>query len=271
MTRAHRCLTIAVAATLLTPAAWPQECGPWERFEVEIRAQELTAVAAGNGAFVAVGLGQIIGSSDGVKWHNIPCADWPSPCSGIPWLVDVAFNGTRFVGVGGELSRNVFVIDPEAGWTALMAPGHYGASYWAVAANGSAFLAAGRFSSAYSPDGLNWTSCAGAYRNVTGLCWDGTSFVSVGSEGIATTTDCSEWTLQLWDQSRAFDLADVASNGEVTIAVGRRTSFRSTDGVEWTEIDDDVLTGAFAIDWTGSRWLASNPAGLWSSSEGVFW
>jgi hypothetical protein len=132
-------------------------------------------------------------SRDGVSWSRQLATNTA--------FVDVAWNGTLFVAVGGIPNQQS------------------GAIYT-------------------SPDGKTWTQSKHkvSYPFRSAL-WSGTQFVVTGLEGtIFTSSDGILWTEQVSGTTR--DLLHSAWNNSRLVVVGRGTILSSTDGVVWQSADE---------------------------------
>ncbi len=106
------------------------------------------------------------------------------------------------------------------------------------------------------------------------------AFWAVGNQGlIATSNDGIAWDTR---NSEAWvDYADIATNGEVMVAVGARVLGQfdalvatSTDGYAWNavEIDDGIDLRITSVTWTGTRFVAVGSQGsIFRSDDGYQW
>lgn len=157
----------------------------------------LTDVVRTEEAFVALGsrnqgrLGitsALLSSTDGERWTHQSGPD--------EFLVDLAWNGTSLMAVGG------------------------------VARQGAVFT---------SSDAKDWTEYSGSLKKpLRSAIWTGAQFVAVGGEGgVAISPDGVTWSEP---RSGGFqDLLSVAWNGAVFVAVGDGVMLTSVDGVQWQE------------------------------------
>lgn len=145
----------------------------------------------------------------------------------------------------------------------------------------------------WSTDGTNWTHGShGDHFETRSVVWDGSQFISAGSEyafsptvptsgyygAIHTSPDGINWTYRL--QHSGLTLNGVAAGGGVHVAVGQTgTVWRSTNaGVSWTSVpapttlhlrDVAYLDGRF-VAVTESSFLGS-PVKVLSSPDGLVW
>ncbi len=275
--------------------------------ESGIESFSLQGVAWGGSRFVAVGkgfgypdgpggeYGAILHSTDGITWsvaHRFHqgTARMRLFAEGMQNedLEAVAWNGTRFVAVGGWFGRD------EYGTIAYSADG----ITWTEVSNGSRrhhlsdvvwdgerFVASGignaveqspgvfvgELSIFHSLDGIVWT--AGAWTTTVqrahmraSAAWNGERFVFVNKGRIGIiwhSIDGNEWKsvpIVTTDGLNDVVLNDVVSDGERFVAVGADSIIlNSADGITWTAADiirsaaDQWLEG---VAWNGTRFVA---------------
>jgi hypothetical protein len=159
----------------------------------------LTDVVRTEEMFVAIGsvnqgrLGitsVLLSSTEGEQWTH---QSGPNE-----FLVDLAWNGTSLIAVGG------------------------------LARQGAVFTFT-------APDTTTWTESGGDLKKpLRSVIWTGAQFVAVGGEGgVAISPDGVTWSEQ---RSGGFqDLLSAAWNGSVLVAVGDGVMLTSVDGVRWQE------------------------------------
>ena len=202
---------------------------------------DLNAVLWAGTAFWTVGGQWIFRSADGVHWA--PMFRNPDYT-----LYDIVWNGSLFVAVGREYSRD---------------------------------LGYGRTVVLTSPDGDEWSS---EWFDIEGMLftvgWTGSQFVAVGQPGhYLTSSDGEVWQKQPADEY--LYLTDMAWNGDRLVAVGRRRGdggvIRSTtDGFNWVEsvLPEDDVSEFDDVTWTGTHFVAvSSSSGdvIFTSRDGVSW
>jgi hypothetical protein len=95
---------------------------------------------------------------------------------------DIAWNGSRFVAVGGEVVTSVDGVT----WQQAMAD-----AASAIAWNGQSFLACGMAGCSTSSDGNQWTGgikLPGVNPGVSGLAWGDNKWVAVGAYSLVLTS-----------------------------------------------------------------------------------
>src|SRR5262245_51906779 len=158
--------------------------GPWTVRQPLPTANQLHAVAYGDGKFVAVGeLGTIVVSADGTNWNRVT--------SGITTpLYAVACGDGGFVAVGqkGTILRSIHGLNwfrcPSPANTPLLAVTYGAGRFVAV---GDAILS--------SADGLHWVQHTDPLINaeLTGIAYGNTQFVGVAYGSSVTSQDGINW------------------------------------------------------------------------------
>lgn len=222
--------------------------------------RRLWGIAWGDRRFVAVGSTgtgaslrwAILTSPDGIRWTAAE-----SDTSGS--LSDVAWNGTRFVAVGGWrilTSPN----GTEENGTILASPKALSGVTW----GGGRFVAVGDNGTILtSPEGIIWTITVSgtSTAHLRGVAWGDGRFVAVGSTGtIVTSTDGTTWRDV---GSDTFEhLSGVAWGAGRFIAVTPNWYLvHSTDGVTWTAATHVTWRYLSAVAWGNGRFVAVGPEG----------
>jgi hypothetical protein len=151
-------------------------------------------VALGTAGLGRFGVASVfLTSQDGISWTRQLATNTA--------FIDVAWNGTLFVAVGGIPNQESGVI-----YT--------------------------------SPDGKTWTQSRHAISHpFRSVLWNGSQFVVTGLEGsIFTSPDGLLWTERASGTTR--DLLHSAWNNSRLVVVGRGTILSSTDGVVWQSADE---------------------------------
>ena len=167
----------------------------WVGLGSSIFTGQCRAFGYGGGLWLAGGYGRnaIASSSDGVNWTGQGTSTTVlNSCSGL------AYNGTRWVAVGQDVSSNTPIVYSSDGvnWTGVVNSGTLLSVDCDVKWTGSSFLATGQMPSgsgtvATSSDGVTWSS------NSPGLFGIGNGFgvkTSVVFLGSVTISDGSIWT-----------------------------------------------------------------------------
>ncbi|MEN8163300.1 MAG: hypothetical protein ABFS37_04160 [Acidobacteriota bacterium] len=133
----------------------------------------------------------------------------------------------------------------------------------------------------------------GIYRSLDGLAWQkvrnyqtrtfsvqrflGAFWVVGDFRTIARSEDGIDW--DLLSHGFGSDYADIATNGEVIVAVGRKTFgsalvATSTDGFAWNEMEIEGAEGLriASVTWTGTRFVGVGSGGaIFRSDDGYSW
>ena len=235
--------------------------------------------AAWNGYnWVAVGQGTantIAISTDGITWSGLGSAIFTTAGYGVTW------NGSRWIAVGAGTNNSIAYSNDGYTWIGL-GTSVFSTGY-AVAWNGTRFVAGGTAKIAYSADGLTWTT--GSTAIFTGTCyavaWNGSRFVAggTGTNSLAWSTDGITWN-GLGTAVFSSTVYGVAWNGTRFVAVGAGTANTiaySADGITWTGVGSSIFTGAgYGISWNNKQWLVTgNSSGSTSvsatSADGITW
>ena len=268
----------------------------------------LEDVAWGGSRFVAVGKG--FGRNDHGQFRNYR-AILHSP-DGISWTVAeryfsdrdeldaVAWNGTRFVAVGGCWATHECgtIVHSSDGTTWMEVPG--GARrhpLFDVVWDGERFVAVGFANSVkqpdgsfvgelsiyHSPDGITWT--AGTWTTTVErsymrakAAWNGDRFVYVDDgavdRGTWHSTDGVIWEnvpIRTTDSLNRVVLNDIVWNGARFVAVGDTDTrglliLHSLDGITWTPADIPADSNSWSwltgIAWNGAQFVAVGLSGI---------
>lgn len=181
----------------------------------------LKGVAFGNGKFVAVGSnGTILISSNGQMWSNFSLGE-PLPF----YFTGVGFGGGRFVAVAG--SSYIATSFNGEDWATTNGPGLI---FKQVAYGNGTYFIAGLISQ-YSTDALTWTSVS---NDFTGVAFGDGIFVGVRSRGsIAVSTDGAHWTTVQTNGSSEDLLAAGYAHGKYVAGGANGVLHTSTTGTNW--------------------------------------
>jgi hypothetical protein len=153
----------------------------------------------------------------------------------------------------------------------------------AVAWNGILWVAGGDAGSAYSYDGVQWTTFSiSSFSGIRSIVWNGFLWL-IGGTSIAYSSDAVNWTVSSSATSVfTTGVQAIAWNGSLWVAgggngAGGSKMGYSTNGITWTE----ASTGSAlfspgiisAITWNGSRWIAGGQGdtSLAYSYNGITW
>jgi hypothetical protein len=136
-------------------------------------------------------------------------------------LYSVAWNGSRYVAVGGALSGGILVSSDGATWSRRDRESWEPLLY-DVAWNGNEFLAVGAEGRVLaSADGESWDEgSAGTSLDLHSLAWTGALWQAVGEDGFAAeSADGRRWSPRA--SGSASDLYGVVWAGERLLGLGR--------------------------------------------------
>lgn len=243
-----------------------EDAGRWRTSRVEPD-WPLTAVAAGNDRFLAVGRDTLATSPDGVSWtEGILPNEMPA--------VDVTFAGGRFVVVAADGTSAVSTDGVD--WSTGALPPADVRVFRAVAAGDDRLVGVGAYGlAATSPDGLSWTrSDAGTSHDLMDVAFGHGRFVAVGSAGaIVTSRDGARWDWHGLDELVYFEKVVATPHGFAAIAsdgTGQQRGlllYTSPDGESWSAAPEplplppwgDLEGHGLAAD--GDRLLVVGPGG----------
>ena len=221
----------------------------WTGLGTTIFTQNCNGIVWGNNKWTAVGYGtggsdnSIAYSYDGINWIGLG----KSIFTGILGARGIAYNGTRWVAVGGQNAPTIGYSNDGINWTPVAgSQSIFGVYGECVAWNGRLWLAGGSRnvsgpnSIAYSYDGINWFGAGNSVITTTcqGLDWNGNMWVAVGS-------------------------------------LGANTIAYSYDGLNWNGVGSSFFqtNGATSVKWCGNIWVATGDGGNNTaySYNGVNW
>jgi hypothetical protein len=227
----------------------------------------LSAIAYGNGQFVAVGgtygVGVILASPDGVNWTSRRSS------TDLPVLTGIAFGDGLFAAVGGNGS---IITSPEgANWT-LRTSGTQMAMLTITYGNGLFLALRSDFSFLTSADGVNWTAgSSGKSSYLNGVAYGNGLYVAVGGTNILTSPDGLLWTRRdprITNESGG--LRGVAFGEGLFAAVGVfGIILTSPDGEKWTAEPLGTDTFLATITYGGGRFVAMGAGGTPGSAPVV--
>lgn len=231
---------------------------------------DLEFIAAGTDRFVAVGNHSVATSFDGYSWA-IEDRPFVSRTNGIDLV------GDHFLSCG----EDGFMMSSPDGqvWTQLSTRSFDLTGNWEInelATDGSTIVGVGEGAIIITGEhGTQWTRRgSSATSELNAVIWDGSAFWAVGRSRIIRSLDGVHWAEVYFDPDS--DLRDIAQNGSLLVAVGRRSGrdvvLTSSDGHSWTARLFDLEGTLLTVGWTGSRWVAAGDGnGYLASSDGVSW
>lgn len=246
----------------------------------------LTAVAYGDGMFVAVGWSDgVLISSDGTNWLQQPTSLFDNT------LYGVAYGNNRWVAVG---QRGVIISSADgrcwerenSGTTQLLNAVSYGNGVFVAAGTDGTILT--------SSNGLAWEArSSGTSIDLRGVTCGGSNWVAVGGDisvfgppdgyVLLTSRDGVSWT----DRSARIpelyqSLHGVAYGNETFVVVGWTmqtdeglTIFTSRDGIDWRQQNSGIYGWQYldltAITFANNTFLTAGRAGVLASPDGTNW
>ncbi len=214
--------------------------------------QGIYGLTYSHGIFAAIGYNDIILTSpDGIVWTTQVSG---SELNG--WYNGIAENDAIFAAVG--TSGEIMTSQDGRTWT----PGNYDGlqQLYAIASDGSRFVAVGETSIITSEDGITWEAVkTGRYSAVM---WDGSHFMAIGGSGVVVSQDGSEWTT-IASISSQFEVFETEYNGSRYVAAGMNSSMGgicgiimvSTNGSEWIPVKSPIGI-MYSIVWNGEQFVA---------------
>jgi hypothetical protein len=220
---------------------------------------------------------------DGVTWTGLGTTIFAN------YGLCVAYNGVRWVAVGGQTPNTIAYSNDGITWiglgTTIFTTYGYGIEW-----NGTIFVAVGvgTNSIAWSRDGINWTGRGMVDLSVGGVsvAWAQSlgRWVAVGWGGkqIVYSSNGIDWTSAgtvIGDTTNV--VYGVAWNGSRFVAVGypgatvaRNSVAYSNDGITWTGLGLTIFsTAGHNVTWNGRMWIAcgygTNTIAV--SNDGVIW
>ncbi len=193
---------------------------------------ELWGITYGSGKYVAVGIGTILYSYDGIAWVS---ANSPTP----DFLIDVTFAGDRFLAVGGTGDGTRYDILTSFNGVDWSIESENSIFLNGVAYGNGTYVIVGEMATGVltSKNGIDWKRTdpvQADYREI--IFAENGTFVAVGCGGIIiTSTDGEDWTVSSANDNCLFG---VAYGNEAFVAVSASTGaiHRSPDGINWVNV-----------------------------------
>ncbi|MFC5469513.1 hypothetical protein ACFPPD_12340 [Cohnella suwonensis] len=248
---------------------------------------KMRAIVWGKGRFVALEFKLYNKSS---LWTSADGLNWTEYDQKIDNLYSIAFNGSRFVAVGGD-SRTGLVMTSEDGlhWTKRNTDMKSGLGD--VSWGNGTFVAFNEGAFAVSKDGIAWKKVASPAKDkpFRDLHFGGSAFVAVGDFALFTSKDGVKWSSVpsdgiywsriIWVKDRFFIEGSKYSKDKIeTIAVFKT----SKDGKTWSDVVGlGPLTskqyGTFGTFYhlntlhDGKQYVTYTDIGIFTSVDGVQW
>ena len=241
--------------------------------------QALWGLAKGQGRWVAVGQGPVIGWSDdeGITWQGV---------SSVPGgnLRHVTYSSELGIWCAVGFQATILTSSDGESWTQRSAPSSYTAALNHVAWGGGLFLASGPDGVIYSSDGTSWSHASENFDDSTvGIVeyMDGWWIAGSGT-GIWSTQDPSGTWVQR-ESNLEGQLWSVESHGGTWVVGGTNETImysQDPDAENWTPATMPSVDNG---DWMASgiayagRWIAVGPNWAWSagpiisSNTGMTW
>ncbi len=249
---------------------------------------EMQAIVWGKGRFVALEFKLHNKSS---LWTSADGLNWTEYDPTIDKLDSIAFNGSRFVAVGGD-SDGALVMTSEDGlkWTQRKT-GMKSALGDIVWGNGTFIALSGEGTSAVSKDGITWKKVTIPTKDKTirDLHFGGSTFVVVGDYLLLTSKDGVKWTSVpsdgifwnrvIWVKDRFFAEGSKYSNDRIESFSVLKTS---KDGKQWVDMtgvgplpSKQYLTFGTYYNLNmlhdGKQYVIYTDVGIYTSANGVQW
>ena len=241
-----------------------------------------SAVAYGNGIFVAVGPGTILTSSDGITWSENGSVFWDGD------LYGVTYGNGLFVAVGykvspaSTLSAFAYVSQDGRTWSGVTLPIAQTVLYSVAFGNGR-FVAVGRGGGngadavhrsviLTSRDGRTWAPAfSDASDGLYGITYCNDKFVAVGA-GILTSSDGVVWTRRvssgvMWQSNASY------GNGTY-VTLTPDGVYTSSDGITWTlgDASEFAVSLLNIVAWGNDTFVAATGnQQIFTSSDGITW
>jgi len=223
-----------------------------------LREKIISAVAYGDGKFVAVGGGgKMAYSSDGISWTAVKKSAFGSEEN----ITCIAYGEGKFIAgsEGGKLSYSSDGIS----WTAVKKPVFGKQPVDCVACGGGRFVASSNSKIASSADGITWTGISDiiTYNSMKAIIYGGGKFIVGGRYNkMACSSDGITWSaVNATTFSNNEHINSIAyGNGKFVAGGSYGMMAYSTDGLTWTGIPDSNLMGSVkAIVYGGGKFIAA--------------
>ena len=207
---------------------------------------DFNGIAHGGGRTVLVG-------DDGLVFSNSEDGAYRFRDSGTTErLTDITWSGDRFIAVGD----NVITTSQDGRYWHAQSRSE---SLYAIAFNGTRFVAGAWGSVLVSPDAETWTSITVPDLSIPlEILWAGDMFVLADQDdAVFTSQDGETWTER--HRSENLNLSGgLAWSGEAFVAMANEGYLTSTDGLAWTEhYWADTTFYAPGLAWNGSLFVSA--------------
>jgi hypothetical protein len=231
--------------------------------------------AYGHGTFVAICLGTVLTSTDGVNWSSLGGPPLADPLAN---YTDVTYGNGSFVAVGGEFADVVPILTSVDGvkWNTHSYGTYVRLS--GVAFGNGIYVAMGKERTVcISTNGSNWAVNNSGLNDPTSICFGNGRFVAYGNPGnVMISTNAVNWI--------AHDLG-ITSGG--TLAFGKGTFvlagsngllLTSTNGEQWGILDSGTVNHFGGVAYGNGNFVATAPrrdiysvGSVVTSTNGIDW
>ena len=191
-------------------------------------------------------------------------------------ILGAAFNGHRYVAVGGDERAAVWISEDANNWrkVPMNIRNKEWWALWSVTWADTQFVAVGTGGLVLtSPNGEIWTPRTTNYVNsMNSVIWADTQLVAAGQDGIIISKDGVEWTVP--ENGRVvYGPSSVIWTGTRFVAVGGRgLVMTSTDARHWDVQSIGQDYGMNSVVWTGRQCVAvGNDGSVYTSLDGEVW
>ena len=214
----------------------------------------MNSICYGNGKFITVGSqGDGFYSEDGINWTEISDMKFNTTA-----IYSICYGNGKFIAVGGEGKASYS--EDGINWTAVDDMKFGTSRICSICYGNGRFVAVGYDGKgSYSEDGINWTAVDDmkfgeeiGVSYINGIAYGNGKFVAIGTNRISYSSDAINWTI-IDVNIAAYSIC--YGNGEFIISGAGANAISSTDGINWTAIDDMVVT-ANAICYGSDKFVA---------------
>lgn len=242
----------------------------WEAFNGPPIPNYVTLRIIGNRCFAVGGRESIQSTEDGVNWrvHAADRVDGSGP--------HTTWNGYAAI----DEHDGLWIAAGENGlWTTSSdgdqwthSPGGENLNFNAIRVVGDRFVALGKhFALSSSPDGIHWTRHnlgSGPFDYLYDVASNGQIAVAVGDQ-VFVSNDLDHWVAHPLPGGTS--MTNIAVHAGAFLAGDQSTNlWRSTDGVNWQSVAS-ASSRFGAVESSGTEVLAASGAGFWRSTDGINW
>jgi hypothetical protein len=240
--------------------------------------------AWGNDKFVAVGLGEMAYSSDGLNWIPVPSSNFISTGYGgvseATTFTSIVWGNDKFVAVSAQ--GDIFYSSNGISWTKVVNSTFSGDDINSITWGNNRFVAVGN-KMAYSNNGITWTAVTvtsstfgGNSPTINDIAWGNNKFVAGGGSKMSHSSDGINWTAvgnTTFNDGRIMII--VWGNNKFIAWGGSQMAYSSDFGVTWIEASIfDTLVTNLSIAWGNNKFVAvgyANGPKAAYSLDGITW